>query len=42
MKKINYFKSMFDVIFSKYQILSFKESNYLKIKNQVNLMKSLK
>lgn len=42
LKKINHFKSMFDVIFSKYQILSFKESNYLKIKNQVNLMKSLK
>ena len=42
LKKTNHFKSMFDTIFQKYLDTSFKNLNYLKIQNQINLMNVLK
>ena len=41
LKRINHFKSMFDLVFKKYLHFNFQRINYLKIKNQVNLMKNL-
>ena len=42
LKKTNHFKNMFDTVFKNYLDLRFQKLNYLKIKNQANLLKVLK